>query len=184
MQTDTNPDWRWPGGSCRLFIGVSLQPSQQQQIATVLQQIPAVLKPVPAENLHLTLRFLGQSTEAQARELWQQLSAQRLSTFSVLLHDLLCWPRPAVLCLAGTVIDPRLQRLDAQIQHAARAYPAPQHQLHPHLTLARNAKSIPELPCRLPVLDVSPDQLHLYQSVSTPVGVRYPILTSLALASA
>ena len=173
----------WPGGDCRLFVGVSLNPAQQQQIAAVLAAIPAALKPVPAENLHLTLRFLGQSSETQARQLWAQLSAASLPAFSVRLEQLLCWPGPRVLCLAGEILDPALRDLDACITQAVAGagYPSAQHPLHPHLTLARGAKQIPHLPVTVPALEVQPAELHLYQSVSTPAGVRYPILASLSL---
>ncbi len=173
----------WPGGDCRLFVGVGLNPAQQQQMAAVLATLPAALKPVPLQNLHLTLRFLGQSSESQARQLWALLAAATLPAFSVRLDELLCWPGPEVLCLAGAVSDPALQKLDKVIEQAAvqAAYPAPQHQLHPHVTLARHARQLPEPPITVPLLQLQPDQLHLYQSVSTPAGVRYPILASLPL---
>ena len=175
--------FHWPGGDCRLFVGVALNAVQQQQMAGVLAQLPAALKPVPAENLHLTLRFLGQSSESQTRALWMQLSAASLPAFSVRLEQLLCWPGPKVLCLAGEMTDPALQDLDACITQAAASagYPSAQHPLHPHLTLARGAKQLPHLPVIVPELQVQPTALHLYQSVSTPAGVRYPILASLPL---
>lgn len=175
--------FRWPGGDCRLFVGVGLDPAQQQQIAAVLATLPATLKPVPLQNLHLTVRFLGQSSETQARQLWTQLAAATLPAFTVSLDKLLCWPGAKVLCLAGSAADPALQQLDKAInQSAAQAgYPPAQHQLHPHVTLARHARQLPEPPITAPVLSVEPTQLHLYQSVSTPAGVRYPILASLPL---
>lgn len=176
----------WPGGDCRLFVGVALNPAQQQQMAAVLATLPAGLKPVPAENLHLTLRFLGQSSETQARALWAQLRATSLPVFSVRLEQLLCWPGPKVLCLAGEITDPALRDLDASISQAAASagYPPSQHPLHPHLTLARGAKQFPQSPVTVPALQVQPTELHLYQSVSTPAGVRYPILASLPLVMA
>ncbi len=181
-----DPGFQWPGGNCRLFVGVALNSLQQQQVAAVLATLPAELKPVPVQNLHLTLRFLGQSSEAQARQLWAQLSTAALPAFSVRLSELLCWPGPRVLCLAGEITDPALQLLDASLtQLAANAgYPPALHALHPHLTLARAARQLPQLPGTVPVLAVQPLELHLYQSVSTPDGVRYPVLASLPLVAA
>lgn len=174
---------QWPGGDCRLFVGVGLNPAQQQQMAAVLDTLPSTVKPVSLQNLHLTLRFLGQSSESQARLLWTQLAVAVLPAFTVRLDELLCWPGPKVLCLAGAVSDPALQQLDKVIDQAAgqAGYPPPQHQLHPHVTLARHARQLPEPPITVPLLQLQPDQLHLYQSVSTPAGVRYPILASLPL---
>jgi len=175
--------FRWPGADCRLFVGVGLNSAQQEQIAAVLTTLPATLKPVPQQNLHLTLRFLGHSSESQARQLWMQLAAATLPAFTVRLDELLCWPGPRVLCLAGSVTDPALQLLDKAIDQAAAqaGYPPPQHPLHPHVTLARNARQRPDLPGTVPLLSLQPTQLHLYQSVSTPAGVRYPVLASLPL---
>lgn len=175
--------FRWPGADCRLFVGVGVNPAQQQQIAAVLATLPATLKPVPQQNLHLTLRFLGQSSETQARQLWTLLAAAALPAFTVRLDELLCWPGVKVLCLAGSVTDPALQQLDKAIDQAAvlAGYPPPQHQLRPHVTLARHARQLPEPPVTVPVIQLQPGQLHLYQSVSTPAGVRYPILASLPL---
>lgn len=166
-----------------MFVGVGLNSAQQQQIAAVLPTLPVTLKPVPQQNLHLTLRFLGHSSETQARQLWLQLAAATLPAFTVRLDELLCWPGAKVLCLAGSVTDPALQQLDKVIDQAAAlaGYPPPQHQLHPHVTLARHARRLPEPPIAVPVLSVEPTQLHLYQSVSTPAGVRYPVLASLPL---
>ena len=173
----------WPGGDCRLFVGVALSPAQQQQMAAVLAALPPGIKPVPLQNLHLTLRFLGQSSEAQARQLWARLSSKALPAFSVRLDELLCWPGPRVLCLAGAMADAGLQQLDALITQAAgnAGYPPAQHTLHPHLTLARGARQLPSTPVTVPALQVQPTELHLYQSVSTPAGVRYPVLASLPL---
>lgn len=181
MPTLANSSLSWPGGDCRLFVGVALHAMQQQQMADLLAQIPAALKPVPAQNLHLTLRFLGQSNERQARQLWQQLSFQALPVFTVQLDELLCWPGPRVLCLAGAIADPALSQLDDLIAQAATAagYAAPQHPLHPHLTLARNARQV--LPLQWSPLQLRPTALHLYQSRSTPAGVRYLPLASLPL---
>lgn len=183
MSADNRFDW--PGGDCRLFVGVALNPAQQQQIAAVLAAIPAALKPVPAENLHLTLRFLGLCNEVQTRNLWDQLAVEPLPAFTVKLDELLCWPGPRVLCLAGLITDPALVQLDNRIRQVADSagFPPPQHSLHPHLTLARNARQLPASPMTVPALAVQPSQLHLYQSVSTPAGVRYPILASLPLVS-
>lgn len=178
--------FRWPGEDRRLFVGVGLNAAQQQQMAAVLATLPAAVKPVPLQNLHLTLRFLGQSSESQARQLWAQLATTVLPAFTAELDELLCWPAPKVLCLAGAVKDPALQQLDKVIDQATvkAGYSPPQHQLHPHVTLARHARQLPEPPITVPVLSLEPTQLHLYQSVSTPAGVRYPILASLPLQAA
>lgn len=181
----TDHRFHWPGGVCRLFVGVALEPEQQHQMAAVLAMLPASLKPVPVENLHLTLRFLGQSNEVQTRQLWAQLASEPLPAFTVKLDELLCWPGPRVLCLAGLITDPALVQLDSRIRQVADSagFPPPQHSLHPHLTLARNARQLPSSPLTVPALQVQPSKLHLYQSVSTPAGVRYPILASLPLVS-
>jgi len=160
-------------GERRLFLGILPDAANAEQLTALLPLIPAPAKAVAAANLHLTLLFLGQSTAAQAQQLTQMLSALPLPKFSVQLDEWLVWPGPAVLCLAGDVIDPALAELDSHLLQVATAsgFPSPQHDLKPHITLARHSKILPELP---PLqIQLQATTLQLFHSESTPHGVCY-----------
>jgi len=162
----------WPGEQ-RLFLGILPDAANAMQLAALLPHIAAPAKPVAASNLHLTLLFLGQSSAAQAQQLTAALATLPLPAFSVLLNAWLVWPKPAVLCLAGEVIDPALTELYVKLLQAAAAssFAPPQHGLKPHITLARHCNSKPELP---PIkIRLQAKTLVLFQSESTPQGVCY-----------
>lgn len=173
-------DWQ---AERRLFIGVAPSVAQQQALSGLLQQLQPPLQPVHPANLHLTLLFLGQSNAAQTELLWQQLKTQQLPAFEVLLSQLEVWPGPGVYCLTGALQHPGLVQLDIQLRQAAlqAGFLPPQHQLRPHITLARKARALPEPAPEPPELLLAPEQLTLYHSLSTASGVRYLPLASLPL---
>lgn len=177
------PEFDWQGER-RLFIGVAPALAQKSLLTTLLSQLAPPLQAVKADNLHLTLLFLGQSSAAQTKLLWQQLRAQAsLPAFVVQLHTLELWPGPAVFCLTGAISDGRLFQLDNQLQQAAAmaGFPPPQHPLKPHITLARKAKSWPDPAPEAIELTLSANELLLYHSLSTPKGVCYQVIASLPL---
>lgn len=61
------------GGEVRLFFGVAPTAAQQQQLSALQGQLPEAVRAVPLSNLHLTLRFLGQVSYAQALSMCQHL---------------------------------------------------------------------------------------------------------------
>lgn len=135
------------------------------------------MKWVSSANLHLTLRFLGQSSAATAQQLCQVLDEsannQALPAFVAELNQLEYWSGPKVLCLAGAVTDPNLQSLDQWLDTLALqlGFAARQHPLRPHITLARKAQ---QLPAVAPApLRFTGTELVLYHSDSTPNGVCY-----------
>ncbi|WP_333797146.1 RNA 2',3'-cyclic phosphodiesterase [Rheinheimera sp.] len=175
-------EFNWPGER-RLFIGVAPSAAQQEELTALLQQLKPPLQPVTPANLHLTLLFLGQSSAVQTELLWRLLQTQQLPAFEVLLDQLELWPGPAVYCLTGVLQHPGLIQLDTVLRQAAlqAGFLPPQHALRPHITLARKAKLPPEPAPQTPALLLTPSQLRLYHSLSTPTGVRYLPLASLPL---
>jgi 2'-5' RNA ligase len=180
------PEFDWQGER-RLFVGVAPDLAQKALLTPLLNQLPSPLQAVKPDNLHLTLLFLGQSSAAQTKLLWRQLQAQAsLPAFEVQLNTLELWPGPAVFCLTGAIQDPRLLLLDSQLQQAAAiaGFPPPQHQLKPHITLARKAKHWPDPAPAAIELTLSADELLLYHSISTPEGVCYKPIASLPFTAA
>ena len=174
-------DW---SGDRRLFLGILPDTANAMQLAALLPQIATPARPVAVSNLHLTLLFLGQSTALQARQLTEALAVLPLPAFSVQLDEWLVWPGPAVVCLAGDVVDPALAALYAKLLTIAAAcgFAAPQHGLKPHITLARHCKIMPDLPSLQIRLHAT--RILLFHSASTPQGVCYrPLWQSLLTAT-
>lgn len=70
-------------GEARLFFGVAPTAAQQQQLAALQGQFLATVRTVALANLHLTLRFLGQVSYAQALAMCQQLDELLLEALAV-----------------------------------------------------------------------------------------------------
>lgn len=77
------PQLRAWTGEARLFFGVAPTAAQQQQLAALQGQFPATVRTVALANLHLTLRFLGQVSYAQALAMCQQLDDLLLEALAV-----------------------------------------------------------------------------------------------------
>jgi len=126
----------------RLFIGVALTDDARAAIARSLpKRLPG--KPVPPENWHFTLRFLG-STEAVQRD--QIISTLNAATcgprFNITFNELGAFPsagRARILWLGVDDGAERLVQLAAIAEAAARlaGFEAESRDFKPHLTLSR-----------------------------------------------
>jgi len=127
----------------RLFTAIKL-PDDIIEVITVLQpEISRYLrvKDVKRENLHLTLKFLGEFDDARLGDLIHSLSMVSLKPFKVELAGLGCFPLCAsprivwVGCVGGSG---EVESLHAQIESATLGFGfSEDHRFHPHITLAR-----------------------------------------------
>lgn len=175
------------------------------------QRYTNVGRRVNKQNFHMTLAFLGAvSDEVQVQlestlDSFYAINANQWPSFDVTLDTLTLWRKPQVLCLSGKPDDPNLQVAVDRCRYAAReaglfcgkadkSNKSGEPAFTPHITLFRKAKKIPQ--AQLPETNLlreelierslipvtlSPQQMHLYESVSTSDGVEYHILRSWAL---
>jgi 2'-5' RNA ligase len=132
----------------RAFIAIELPQAIQQQLGGLLaalqRQLPGPLvRWVPASNIHLTLKFLGDVSTANIGALADLLSAVAAphSAFEISVGGLGAFPnsaRPRLLWV-GVNAPPDLAALQRAIdQQAARlGFPAEARPFSPHLTLGR-----------------------------------------------
>lgn len=131
-------------------------------------------KPVPRENLHLTLAFLGSVPEALLPALREAAASLALPGFSVTLDQAGYWPRPRVAWLAPTRLPPALPALVSDLWRAMAGFPVEPdtRPYRPHLTLARKVSRPGPLVLSQPVhWPVS--EFCLVRSVSDRAGARY-----------
>ena len=129
-------------GRERLFIGVPLTDDARVAIAASLPgKLPG--KPVPRENWHFTLRFLG-ATSAEARD--QIVERLRSATcgdpFTIRFNEMGAFPNPKRARILWLGIDEgaeRLVQLAAIAEGAARSvgFEPESREFKPHLTLSR-----------------------------------------------
>jgi len=174
----------------RLFIGVPLTDEARRGIEKSLpKKLPG--KPVPAENWHFTLRFLG-STETDAREkIVERLQAATCGApFRVRFSELGAFPNPGRARILWLGVDEgadRLIQLAAIAEGVARSvgFAAEARAFKPHLTLSRieppvSVKTLlgskPRLETRMIV-----DSVILYRSRLGGGPARYEEIVRIAL---
>lgn len=138
---------------------------------------------VPSANFHITLAFLGNITPRQQDALIPALDALNSKPFELYLDTTGYWQGPKIVFAAPSTAPEALLRLAANVRKAARsaninidgkAY-------QPHVTLVRKASNSTPPPLFMPSLTVKADAFHLFESVSAPSGVQYPIRESWTL---
>jgi len=175
----------------RLFIAIELPDAAKRALTWLKTDIPGA-RWVPADQIHLTLAFLGEVDEAALVRLTGELARIQLPGFQLAFGPLGCFPdrrRPRVLWV-GLEPQPRLKHLADGVQEAVLACGIPQEErpFSPHITLAR-LKLSPSRECDA-FLDQRPKQelppfsvreFTLFQSRLTPQGALHTPVRNFAL---
>ncbi|PJZ70999.1 RNA 2',3'-cyclic phosphodiesterase [Leptospira perolatii] len=169
----------------RIFVGISLPEEVRESIAGICYGLPGI-KWVPAENLHLTLVFLGELPEIRRESLSEFCSTIQFRPFSFNLKGIEWFikkkspsilyidvePAPELLELQKT-IDSGLRRLGFTIE--GKNY-------KPHITIGR-FKDVPmdkvvsymEEFRDFVEIGIPAQEFHVYSSRSGPNGQMYRI---------
>jgi 2'-5' RNA ligase len=173
-------------GTVRRRLFLALYPTSAERrclLDSVAKLSPELLadrvRPVPVENLHMTLVFLG-GVDQQVQDCVERVaSAIDRPAVTVALDRLGYWPRKRML---WAIPDPaavpgELPGLVAALRDglAGCDVTLEQRDYRPHVTLARQFGHAPRVGHFAPV-EWRFGQFALMQSVSTPAGVRYPVL--------
>ncbi len=186
----------------RAFIAVEIPAEIQQnvykQTAAFRRGIESLVRWVPAHNMHLTLKFLGDVSPNNVEFLVQMLrnEAALVPAFDIHLAGLGSFPnlrRPRVIYV-GIRAPAALDALQRGIEAAARrlGYESEERPFSAHLTLGRlrqNATAVEQQQIRRALestqVDVfgtaRVDSLHLYKSDLNPGGSIYTRLHSAPL---
>ena len=124
----------------RLFVALDLPDALRARLAAMATAIPGA-RWVPAENHHLTLRFIGEVAPDQAEEIDHALAALRGRAFLLTLAGVGTFRkagRDTQLWVGAARSEP-LERLQAKIETALQraGLPAERRRFQPHVTLAR-----------------------------------------------
>ena len=194
----------------RAFIAIELPDETHRQLAQVMRQMqercraaggePAyrAVRWVSIENMHLTLKFLGETSDSNLQALASMLKAEarRHAPFTFTVGQLGAFPnprRPRVLWVGATV-----PKEMAALQHAIEAethalgYPREERAFAPHLTLGRVSHSATprEVAAVAQALDqmqagelgsVPVERVHIFRSDLRPSGSVYTSLYAFPL---
>jgi 2'-5' RNA ligase len=140
----------------RTFIAIELPESLQAYVRQRQQELQAcllaqgnqvnarVIRWTPAENVHLTLRFLGDTTPAQRQQLATSLArvVRAHRSFSLHLGGVGCFPdyrQPRIVWIGMGGELAELQQLQKQIERLAQeaGFPGETRPFSSHLTIGR-----------------------------------------------
>ena len=124
----------------RLFVALDLPWSLRERLTTLASGM-AGARWVSADNLHMTLRFIGEVNGPKAEDIDLALAAIRGRGFSLRLAGIQLFhkgDRPSSLWI-GAERNPALDHLQAKIETALRraGVPGERRRFTPHVTLAR-----------------------------------------------
>lgn len=160
----------------RLFFALWPDADTRRQCHQLCLSLGDFGKPVAANNLHVTLVFLGSIDAAVQSAITQAADALPVQPMQLRFDRLSYWKKPAVVCLCATQTDPAVSNLAAHLtQRAAQQGIAlDQRPYRPHVTLVRKAKNLP--PATVEPIVWRAQGFCLLESVSTPLGVKYQVL--------
>jgi len=182
----------------RLFVALEIPSDIRENLAALIRELRAIApkeKWVRAENVHVTLKFIGEVAPEKVTAIRQALSSVRsdlavkldfrgLGFFPDEKHPRVFW--------AGISATPNLKTLAADIETALEKVGVPREQrpFSPHLTLARfeTRKLPPNLQAAVrqnmarEFGTLETTQFHLIESKLKPSGAEYTTLQSFSFA--
>ncbi len=124
----------------RLFVAIALPEDLRAHLSRLQQGVPAA-RWVDPDNLHLTLRFIGEADGIEAHDLDAALTQVRAARFDVTLAgvDRFGQGRKSRALWVGVKPVPELDRLRRKVEQAVRAagFVPEGRKFKPHVTLAR-----------------------------------------------
>ena len=156
-------------------------PSVQEASAPLVDALG--VKMVEKENLHLTLKFIGDADEGTAQRIVDSLSTIKFSPFGVSLSGAGAFPNehfPRAIWIGGK--SDGAGKLAAQIEAALSFLPLKKEKFAVHLTVARAPKSVGDIEDFLvknkgkEICSFTADRFQLIKSRLTPVGPIYEVI--------
>ena len=132
----------------RLFVAVELPAPVRERLAALAGGLHGA-KWVGAEQMHLTLTFLGELDRIQAEDVAEQLGEIRAKAFDVELAGIgnFASARQVRSLWVGVAANDALTALQAKVEHAARraGVKAERRKFVPHVSLARFKNGTPNV---------------------------------------
>jgi RNA 2',3'-cyclic 3'-phosphodiesterase len=167
----------------RLFTAIVPPATVRDELAGLVSSLPGLLSVTSAKNIHLTLRFIGETPEDRQIAFAEALARVRVEPFILPVANTGVFPPrgPAKVLWAGAGnAHPRLFQLRKQVDEALlRVDPGLDvHHFHPHFTLGRlpenyDTKLLAKFLERYAGFEAAPfrvDEFHLLASERSPEG--------------
>ncbi len=167
----------------RCFVSVDVEDSSMLQVIQNLQrrieETENIIKTVEVENLHLTLRFLGELPQPAVKRIMDGLNSLSFKPFRIEFKGLGVFPSLSYVRVVwvgvGEGVD-KLEDLHNQVNGILKRLGFGVEEFSPHLTIAR-VKAIRNKPGLVKLLDEYRDVSFGYMDVAS-VRVKKSTLTS------
>lgn len=188
-----------PGPTIRIFVAVNLAPGLKETLAQVQERLKAARADVTwvrPENLHLTLKFLGQVEETRLAAVGEAVAAaaRGYGSFRLVLGGLGAFPQPRaarVVWIGMSEGAQALAALQARVEGGLESlgFPREERPFTAHLTLGRVrgprhreqlAVALTSMPTE-PLGEMVLHRIELMKSDLGPGGARYSVLQSFPL---
>lgn len=130
----------------RLFFALWPTPALQAVLAQRAASLSLArgVRPMPAENLHLTLAFLGSVEAARLADIEAMAHAIAFAPFELVLDTPGAFPRAGAIWLGAAHVPSALSDLVERLRIglAEIGLPGEARAFHPHVTLARSRERI------------------------------------------
>jgi 2'-5' RNA ligase len=163
----------------RLFFALWPDEATREQLAHITRKAVRGSggRPIPVENLHSTLVFLGSVPEDRFTQVAAAAAQLRHAPIELTFDSLEHWSKPRLLCLACSrppESAPVLAASLAKLLLGQGLTPDPK-PYRPHITIARKVVKPHELGSPHPLVWLV-DKIALVDSVTAPEGSRYTVL--------
>ncbi len=134
----------------RLFVAVQVPQALKEKAASLSNELPAAaITPVRPENMHLTLRFIGETDEKAKDEIVQKLEKIRIKMFRCTLRGVGVFPSKDYVRVvwAGVESGGALEALANEVIGALQGYGKEEERdFIAHLTIVRVRRKIDAAP--------------------------------------
>ncbi len=180
----------------RTFIAVDLALTPPlRSVLRELNEMGRAIRAVTPDNLHITLKFLGEINASLLRTIDAVISevASRYEAFDMTIEGLGAFPkteRPTVIWAGLNHAEPLIKfASELTTDLKSLGFPPERRPLHPHVTLARvKSKPPPEYFALManheetPFGHVAVEAIKLYQSELKKTGPVYSVMNQVSLA--
>ncbi len=130
----------------RLFFGLNPDPQTALDIIDWRERsLPPMTRPVPVDNLHVTLAFLGQVQDRYLEELFDLAGQVRSGPIELRINQLGFWSKPKILWIGPDEIPLTVSQLAKMLGNVRRrmGFRADKKEFLPHITIARRCEVPP-----------------------------------------
>ncbi len=181
----------------RVFVGINLSQDIKKKIVDLQKEISEIFSKISIpkiENIHLTLKFLGEISEEQCKEFGQNLETilSDKKSFSLQIQNFGVFPNifhPKILWI-GVEKNNYLLEIQKDIESLASKFDvAPEKNFKEHITIARNKnkiniESFKQLYEKFKDVvwgNIMVNKIYIIESKLKPAGAEYNILKTITL---